>query len=55
MTDWKKIAAALEPPIPAEDIEKAVPILEALEATFRTLQRTIPPGADIWSGAEDIA
>ena len=37
MTDWKKIAAALDPPIPAADVEKIAPVLEALEEAFRPL------------------
>jgi len=53
MTDWKKIAAALEPAIPGADIEKIVPVLEALEAAFRPLQTSIPPGTDVWTGPED--
>ena len=55
MTDWKKIAAALDPPIPAPDLEKIVPVMEALEAAFRPLQRSLPPGADVWTGPEDGA
>jgi len=55
MTDWKKIASALEPPIPAADIEKILPTLEALETAFRPLQNSIPPGADVWTGPEDAA
>ena len=55
MTDWKKLAASLDPPIPAADIEKIAPVLEALEASFRPLQRAIPDGADLWTGPEDAA
>ncbi|HWZ32947.1 MAG TPA: hypothetical protein VNX18_16515 [Bryobacteraceae bacterium] len=55
MTDWKKIAAALEPPIPGPDVEKIVPTLEALEKAFRPLQKTIPAGADVWTGPENVA
>jgi hypothetical protein len=55
MTDWKKIAGALDPPIPAADIERVVPILEALEKAFRPLKGTIPAGADLWTGPEDAA
>jgi hypothetical protein len=55
MTDWKNLAAALDPPIPAEDIEKIVPILQALEASFRPLQATIAPGEDVWTGPLDAA
>jgi len=50
MTDWKKIAAALDPPIPAADVEKLAPVLEALEEAFRPLQRSLPHGADVWTG-----
>ena len=53
MTDWKKLAAALEPRIPDADIEKIVPVLEALETAWRPLQRSIPQGADVWTGPED--
>lgn len=49
MTDWKKIASALDPPIPAADIEKIAPLLEALEAAFEPLRASIPAGADIWT------
>lgn len=53
MTDWKNLAASADPPIPAADIEKAVPILEALESAFRPLVASIPPGTDVWTGPED--
>ncbi len=55
MTDWRKIAAALDPPIPLPDIDRIAPILEALEKSFRPLQKNIPPGADLWTGPEDAA
>jgi hypothetical protein len=47
MTDWKKIAAALDPPIPEPDIEKLLPVMETLEAAFRPLQRTLTPEDDV--------
>lgn len=53
MTDWKKIASALEPEIPAADIEKVAPVLDALEAAFRPLRASIPAGANVWTGPED--
>ncbi len=53
MTDWEKIAESLDPPIPPADIEKILPLLQALEGSFRPLQRTIPPGTDVWTGPED--
>jgi hypothetical protein len=49
MTDWKKIAEALEPAIPAADIDKVIPVLNALEAALRPLILSIPPGTDVWS------
>ena len=53
MTDWKKIASAADPPVPPAVAEKIVPVLEALEAAFGPLSRSIPPGADVWTGPED--
>jgi hypothetical protein len=53
MTDWKKIAAALDPPIPAADVEKLAPVLEALEEAFRPLQKSLPHGAEVWTGPEN--
>lgn len=50
MTDWRKLAESLDPPIPAADLAKIVPVLEALEAAYQPLQRSIPPGTDIWTG-----
>jgi hypothetical protein len=50
MTHWRNLAAAVDPPIPAEDAEKAAPVLEALEAAFRPLAASIPAGADVWAG-----
>ena len=53
MTNWRKPASSLDPPIPAAEVEKIVPTLEALEAAFRPLCDSIPPGADVWTGPED--
>ncbi len=52
MTDWTKLAAALDPPVSPEDMEKIAPVLEALESAFRPLQRSLPPDADIWTPAD---
>jgi hypothetical protein len=52
MTDFRKLAAGLE--IPAADIEKAVPVLEALEKSFAPLRASIPTGAGVWTGPEDF-
>lgn len=54
MTDWTKIASAMEPGIPAGDAEKIAPVMEALEGAFRPLVRSIPAGADVWTGPEDV-
>ncbi len=37
MTDWKLLADARCPDIPADAVARAVPALEALEAIFHTL------------------
>ena len=54
MTDWKKIAAALDPPIPSADAEKLLPVMDALEAAFAPLKRSLTPESDIWTGPEDV-
>jgi len=53
-TNWKDLAAALDPPIPPEDVDKIVPVLDAMEARFRPLQQAIPLGSDPWTGPEDL-
>lgn len=55
MTDWKKTAAALDPPIPEPDVEKLLPVIQALDAAFRPLEASLPPNADVWTGPEDVA
>jgi hypothetical protein len=55
MTDFRKLAAAIEPPIPAADVEKIVPVMEALEKSFAPLRASIPSGTDVWAGPEDFA
>jgi hypothetical protein len=52
MTDFKKTAAALDPPIPEPDAEKLLPVMESLEAAFRPLQATLTPEDDVWTGVE---
>ena len=54
MTDWKKIAAALDPPIPAANVDKFAPTIEGLEKSFTPLLGSIPAGADVWTGPEDV-
>lgn len=55
MTDYRKLAAALHPPIPETEVEKIAPVLEALERSFAPLRAAIPPGTDPWTGPEDAA
>jgi hypothetical protein len=38
--------------VPADELEKIVPALEALESAFRPLQGSLPPDADIWTPAD---
>ena len=52
MTDWKRVAAALDPPIPDAGIERLLPVMDALEAAFRPLQATLTPEDDVWTGVE---
>ena len=52
MTDWKKIAAALDPPIPVADLEQIALVLETLEEAFRPLRESLPHDADVWTGPE---
>jgi hypothetical protein len=47
--DWRKTAAGMAPDIPAEDVEKIVPIMETLERAFEPLRAAIPRGADMWT------
>jgi|HubBroStandDraft_1064217.scaffolds.fasta_scaffold2862176_1 hypothetical protein len=51
MTDWKKTAAALDPPIPEADVEKLVPLMEALEAAFRPLQQKLTAEDDVYDNS----
>ena len=52
MTDWKKAAAALDPPIPEADVEKLAPVMDALEAAFARLKSSLTAEDDIWIGDE---
>jgi len=54
MTDWRKTAAALDPPIPEPDIEKLLPVMEALESAFGPLQLTLASESEVWTGPEDV-
>ncbi len=46
MTDWKLLAAARGLGIPDAEMEKIVPVMDALEAGFRPLAAGIPPAAE---------
>lgn len=43
MTDWKTLAAARCPDMPAEAVTRLAPSLEALEAAFRPLAEKLTP------------
>jgi hypothetical protein len=43
MKDWKAIAKAGSPEMPAADLQRIVAPLEALEAAFRPLVADLPP------------
>jgi hypothetical protein len=40
--DWKRIAQARGLDLPADDIERIVPVLDTLEAAFQPLLAAIP-------------
>lgn len=42
MKNWRAIASASGLGIPEADMDRVVPVLEALDATFQPLIRTIP-------------
>lgn len=42
MPNWKLIAAASHFDIPEEELNRIIPVLDALEAAFRPLVRKIP-------------
>ena len=42
MKNWKLIASGLNLGIPEEDLEKILPTMDALEASFRPLVADIP-------------
>ncbi len=44
MTDWKALAAARCPDLPADAVAQIVPSLEALEAAFLPLTKQLKPG-----------
>ena len=50
MTDWKALAAALDPPVPQDAVPKVAPALEALEAALEPLAEALPIDTLPWSG-----
>jgi hypothetical protein len=46
MKDWKAIAKACAPEIPAGDLDRIVAPLNSLEETFRPLVKDLPPGLE---------
>jgi len=46
MTDWKTLAAARCPDLSAEAVQRIVPALEKLEASFRPLAERLTPEAE---------
>jgi hypothetical protein len=46
MKDWKAIAKASGIEIPAEDLDRIVPPLDALEAAFRPLVKDLAPDVE---------
>jgi len=46
MTDWKALAAAKGFEIPPEEMDRIVPVLEALEKTFQPLRDRVPMSTD---------
>ena len=54
--DWKKIAKASGLTIPAAEVDRIAPALDALEVAFRPLVRNIGPDADpavVFQAAEE--
>lgn len=46
MKDWKQVARGLGSDIPDEQLDRINPTLEALEAVFRPLAKSIPDDAE---------
>jgi len=51
LTDWKALAAALDPPVPEAALPKVTPILEALETALEPLAEALPTDTLPWSSA----
>ena len=48
MTDWTALAAARKLDIPADDVAKIAPVLDALEEQLRPLVRELPSAYGEW-------
>jgi len=46
MTDWKTLAVARCPDMPADAVARIVPALESLETAFRPLAQTMTPDVE---------
>jgi hypothetical protein len=55
MSDWRAIAAAVDPPVPEELLPQVIAPLESLEAAFRPMVEDMPPDTLPWAGPEDQA
>jgi hypothetical protein len=52
MTDWNALAAALDPPLPADGVAKAAPLLERLEAAMEPMESAVPLDTLPWTEPE---
>jgi hypothetical protein len=52
VTNWKALAAIVEPPVPEDLLPDVTPPLEKLEAAFRPLEQALPPETLLWNGPE---
>jgi len=49
MTNWKALAAAIDPPVPEDALPKVTPVLEALEAALEPMVEALPIDTLPWS------
>ena len=42
MKDWRRVAEEFDPPIPAEELERAATAMKRIDAAFRPLVHKIP-------------
>ena len=53
MTNWKMLAAAVDPPVPEQGLEGLIPVLEALSLRLAELNATLPIATPMWPGPEE--